>query len=53
MVALLLGLDGRRYLAFRAAVRAARLREGVTMKDALDAYTFALEARRAREVIAR
>ncbi len=53
VVALLLGLDGSRYLHFRTAVRAARHREPVTMKDACDGYTFALEARRAREVLRR
>jgi hypothetical protein len=51
VVALLLGLEGRRYLAFRAIVRAARLGEGVTTRDALDAYAFAIEARRARDSI--
>jgi signal recognition particle receptor subunit beta len=52
LVALLLGLDGRRYLKFRAHVRAARQGQ-VTMRDALDCYAFALEARRAREAIDR
>jgi signal recognition particle receptor subunit beta len=51
VVALLLGLEGRRYLAFRAIVRGARLGEGVTTRDALDAYAFAIEARRARDSI--
>jgi mutual gliding-motility protein MglA len=53
VVPLLLGLDGRRYLAFRALVRGARMGEGANMKDALDAYVFALEARRARDAIGR
>jgi signal recognition particle receptor subunit beta len=53
VVALLLGLDGTRYLHFRTAVRAARHREPVTMKDAFDGFTFALEARRARESLRR
>jgi signal recognition particle receptor subunit beta len=53
VVALLLGLDGARYLQFRTAVRAARHRESVTMKDAFDGFTFALEARRAREMLRR
>jgi signal recognition particle receptor subunit beta len=53
VVPLLLGLDGRRYLAFRALVRGARMGEAVTLRDALDAYVFALEARRAREAMAR
>ncbi|MDB4935760.1 MAG: gliding motility protein MglA [Labilithrix sp.] len=53
VVALLLGLDGSRYLQFRTAVRAARHRESVTMKDAFEGFTFALEARRARELLRR
>ena len=53
VVALLLGLDGARYLHFRTAVRAARHREPVTMKDAFEGFTFALEARRAREALRR
>ncbi len=51
VVALLLGLDGPRYLAFRTLVRAARHREPVTMRDALDAFAFVLEARRARDLL--
>jgi signal recognition particle receptor subunit beta len=47
LVVLLLGLDGRRYLAFRAAVRGARAHEPSSMTDALEAYGFALEVRRA------
>jgi signal recognition particle receptor subunit beta len=53
VVAMLLGLDGSRYLYFRMTVRAARHREHVTMKDALEAFAFALEARRARELLRR
>ena len=53
VVALLLGLDGARYLHFRTSVRAARHREPVTMKDAFDGFAFALEARRARELLRR
>jgi hypothetical protein len=53
VVAMLLGLDGGRYLHFRMTVRAARHREHVTMKDALEAFAFALEARRARELLRR
>jgi signal recognition particle receptor subunit beta len=51
VVALLLGLEGRRYLAFRAIVRAARDGDGVMTRDALDVYAFAIEARRARDAI--
>ena len=49
VVALLLGLEGPRYLAFRTLVRAARHREAVSMRDALEAYGFTLEVRRARD----
>jgi uncharacterized membrane protein len=44
---LLLGLDGARYLAFRASVRGARAHDSVSASDALEAYAFALEVRRA------
>ncbi len=48
LVVVLLGLDGRRYLAFRAAIRAARAHEPTAaLADALEAYVFALEVRRA------
>jgi hypothetical protein len=53
LVSLLLGLDGARYLHFRSVVRAARHREGVTMKDAYEAFTFSIESRRAREALRR
>ncbi|MBS2016966.1 MAG: GTPase domain-containing protein [Deltaproteobacteria bacterium] len=53
VVSLLLGLDGPRYLQFRTTVRAARHREAVTMRDALECFAFALEARRARELLRR
>jgi hypothetical protein len=51
LVVLLLGLDGRRYLAFRSAVRSARAHEPVGPNDALEAYVFALEVRRALAAI--
>lgn len=53
LVSLLLGLEGTRYLHFRALVRAARHREAVTMRDALECFSFSLEARRARDAIKR
>ncbi len=53
VVALLLGLDGARYLRFRTVVRAARHREAVAMRDALECFTFSLEARLAREGLRR
>src|SRR5205085_2350391 len=46
-IALLLGIEGPRYLAFVAAVRAARARGLVTVEQSLDCYALALDARRA------
>lgn len=51
LVCLLLGLDGRRYLSFRATVRAARGGEEISTRDALECFTFILEARRARDSV--
>jgi hypothetical protein len=51
MVPLLLGLEGRRYLAFRAVVREARGDGLITSSDALLAYAFAIEARIARSSV--
>lgn len=53
LVVLLLGLDGRRYLRFRAAVRIARAHEGTSSVDALEAYAFAIEARSALAELSR
>ena len=53
VVSLLLGLAGARYLAFRGAVRAARQKTPVTVRDACECYAFAIEARRARDSIGR
>lgn len=47
-VALLLGLEGRRYLEFRALVRDVRGGRGVSATDALSAYAMAIEVRLAR-----
>ncbi|HEY4157984.1 MAG TPA: hypothetical protein VGM29_07800, partial [Polyangiaceae bacterium] len=47
-VALLLGLEGRRYLEFRALVRDVRSGRGVSSNDALSAYAMAIEVRLAR-----
>ncbi|MCC6217445.1 MAG: gliding motility protein [Polyangiaceae bacterium] len=52
VVALLLGLDGRRYLAFRALVRDARAGGAVSHAQALAAYALAIEARLARTRLA-
>lgn len=46
--ALLLGLEGRRYLEFRALVRDARSGGEVNEPDALEAFAMAIEARTAR-----
>ena len=53
LVALLLGLNGTRFLAFRAAVRAARAGQPVGMRQAYECYAFALEARSARAAVPR
>jgi hypothetical protein len=50
-VALLLGIDGPRYLELRALIRDARAGREVTLGDCLRAYATALEARRLRAKI--
>jgi signal recognition particle receptor subunit beta len=47
-VALLLGIEGRRYLEFRALVRDVRSGRGVNESEALGAYAAAIEVRLAR-----
>jgi len=47
-VALLLGLEGRRYLEFRGLVRDVRSGRGVNESEALSAYAMAIEVRLAR-----
>lgn len=47
IVVTLLGLDGVRYMGFRACARGVRAKRGPSMRDALDCYAFAIEARRA------
>ncbi len=49
--AMLLGLDGPRYLAFRAAVRGARCGEAVLLATAYDCFLLLLEARRLGEAV--
>jgi signal recognition particle receptor subunit beta len=51
VVALLLGLEGRRYFWFRGQVRAARHREPLQLRDALECYAFAIETRRVRDAL--
>ncbi|WP_394838959.1 GTPase domain-containing protein [Pendulispora rubella] len=46
LVCLLIGLDGRRYVKFRALVRAARQSDEVIYREALECFTFVVEARR-------
>lgn len=50
-VPVLLGLNGTRYLAFCATARAARAGGPLTARDALAAFSFAIEARIARSAI--
>ena len=51
IVPMLLGLDGRRYLAFRSVVREARGDGLITAREALAAYAFAIDCRIARSSI--
>jgi signal recognition particle receptor subunit beta len=51
LVPVLLGLDGRRYLGFRATVREARTGHLVDERAALAAYAFVIEARIARSAV--
>jgi signal recognition particle receptor subunit beta len=51
VVPMLLGLDGRRYLAFRSIVREARGDGLITAREALRAYAFAIDCRIARSSI--
>jgi hypothetical protein len=51
LVPVLLGLDGRRYLAFRSTVREARTGTVVDAREALGAFAFAIDARIARSAI--
>jgi hypothetical protein len=53
VLALLLGVDGARYMSFRAAVRAARQKKEMAARDAIDAYLFALDVRRALDRVLR
>ncbi len=45
VIVALLGLDGGRYLAFRSLARAVRAKRPATVRDALECYAFAVEAR--------
>jgi hypothetical protein len=47
-MALVLGIDGRRYLAFRSLAREARQGRAVSPSEALAAYALAIQIRIAR-----
>jgi hypothetical protein len=49
----LLGLDGVRYLGFRGVARGMRSKRPPSLRDAMECYAFALEARRALDRAAR
>jgi signal recognition particle receptor subunit beta len=51
-VAVILGIDGRRYLEFRSLAREARAGRGVSATEALVAYALAIEIRIARAGVA-
>jgi signal recognition particle receptor subunit beta len=46
LVVALLGLDGQRYLTFRALARGVRGKRVTSMREAIDCYSFAADARR-------
>jgi signal recognition particle receptor subunit beta len=48
VIALLLGLDGRRYLEFRALLKDSRAGRPMTQNEALSAFALAIDARLAR-----
>jgi hypothetical protein len=51
-VALVLGIDGRRYLEFRSLAREARAGRGLTSVEVLSAYALAIQIRLARSSLA-
>jgi hypothetical protein len=51
VVPLLLGLDARRYLGFRSTVLRARAGEDISVREALAAFAFAIDARLAESSI--
>jgi signal recognition particle receptor subunit beta len=53
ILALLLGIEGPRYLSFRAVARAARQQRDVGVRDALECYRVTLDARRALDRLPR
>jgi mutual gliding-motility protein MglA len=53
LVVSLLGLDGVRYLAFRAVARGIRAKREPSLREAFECYAFTIEARRALDRIAK
>jgi hypothetical protein len=53
LVVSLLGLSGVRYLAFRAVARGVRAKREPSLREALECYAFAVEARRALDRVAK
>jgi mutual gliding-motility protein MglA len=53
LVVALMGLDGGRYLAFRAVARSVRAKQAATVRDALACYAFTVEARRTLDRVAK
>jgi signal recognition particle receptor subunit beta len=53
LVVSLLGLDGPRYLAFRAIARGVRAKREPSVREALECFAFAVEARRALDRVAK
>jgi hypothetical protein len=49
----LLGLDGIRYMAFRAIARGVRAKREPSLREALECYALVVEARRALDRVAR
>jgi hypothetical protein len=53
IVVTMLGLEGARYLAFRAVTRGVRAKREPSQKEALECFAFAIEARRALDRVAK
>jgi signal recognition particle receptor subunit beta len=53
IVVTMLGLEGARYLAFRAVTRGVRAKREPSQREALECFVFAIEARRALDRVAK
>jgi mutual gliding-motility protein MglA len=53
IVVTMLGLEGARYLAFRAVTRGVRAKREPSVKEALECFVFAIEARRSLDRVAK